>query len=277
MYTFSNCGLSINFLHLVKLKNNQVYGYNCTTMSKLITVLLAESALETFPKELLSGLEVRQFFSKLKKTPSEVMFDMGYHSNFTKGLTDIEKRGRPDIVHFALLSCFGSILAREQRLKVLIHTYKDKVIEINPEARLPKNIDRFNGLILQLFKGKKIPLDSSNPLMVLTEQSLIELLSELRPKHDLIIEFSVKGEQLSSSDYSKIIFNATNPLLIFGAFPHGEISDLPNDLIDKRIGIYEEGLDLFAVISQILASQHMIEEEFLARLPDSDKQSVTWK
>ena len=93
MYTFSNCGLSINFLHLVKLKNNQVYGYNCTTMSKLITVLLAESALETFPKELLSGLEVRQFFSKLKKTPSEVMFDMGYHSNFTKGLTDIEKRG----------------------------------------------------------------------------------------------------------------------------------------------------------------------------------------
>ena len=246
-------------------------------MAKFLSILLAESSLESFPEELLSDIKVRQFFSKLKKSPSEVMFDMGYHSNFVKNLPDLEKRGRPDIVHFALLSCFGSILAREQRLEVIIHTYGDRVIELDSEIRLPKNVDRFNGLILQLFKDKKIPSETSKPLMRMIEKTLPDLMKELRTKHDLIVEFSVKGEQLSSTDYSKLIFNATNPLLIFGAFPHGEISNLPDDSLDKKIGIYGEGLDLFAVISQILASQHMTEEEFLARMPASDKESLTWK
>ena len=246
-------------------------------MAKFLSILLAEASLESFPEELLNDIKVRQYFSKLNKTPSEIMFDMGYHSNFAKDLTNLEKRGRPDLVHFALLSCFGSILAREQRLKVIIHTYGDKVIELNPEIRLPKNVDRFNGLILQLFKDKIVSSESSTPLMNLSEKTLPELMEELRVKHDLIVEFSVKGEQLSSTDYSKIIFNATNPLLIFGAFPHGEILNLPDDFVDQKIGIYGEGLDLFAVISQILASQHMAEEEFLDEAATSDEESIIWK
>ncbi len=246
-------------------------------MAKFLSILLADSSLESFPEELLSDIKVRQFFSKLKKSPSEVMLDIGYHGDLVKNLPNLEKRGRPDIVHFALLSCFGSILAREQRLEVIIHTYGNKVIELNPEIRLPKNMDRFNGLILQLFQEKKIPSETPTPLMGISEKTLPELLKELKSKHDLIVEFSVKGEQLSSTDYSKLIYNATNPLLIFGAFPHGEISNLPDDLIDKKIGIYGEGLDLFAVISQILASQHMTEEEFLSQMPVSDKESLTWE
>ena len=97
--------------------------------------------------------------------------------------------------------------------------------------------------------------------MNLTKSSLSDLVKDLREKHDVIIEFSVKGDQLTSLEYSKIIFESTNPLLIFGAFPHGEIKNIPSELIDKKLGIYEKGLDLFAVISQILASQQVIEED----------------
>ena len=113
--------------------------------------------------------------------------------------------------------------------------------------------------------------------MELKQSSLTDLVKNLRKKHDVIIEFSVKGEQLTSSEYSKIIFESTNPLLIFGAFPHGEIKNLPNGLIDKKLGIYEEGLDLFAVISQILASQHMIEEDTLSKEKETDEQSIDWR
>lgn len=246
-------------------------------MAKFLTILLAEASLETFPEELLKDVQVRQYFSKLKKTPQEVILDASYHSNFIKDLPDSQKRGRPDIVHFALLSCCGSIMAREERLRVIIHTNGNKVITLNPEIRLPKNIDRFNGLILQLFKEKAIPPESDNPLMSLREATLDDLIKELRNNHDLIVEFSVKGEQLSSAEYSKQIFDATNPLLIFGAYPHGEIVGIPDEFVDKKIAIYQEGLDLFAVISQILAVQHMIDEEVLSENSEGKQEDITWE
>ncbi len=245
-------------------------------MSKFLTILLAEAAIELFPKELINDVKTRQYLSKLKKSADELLLDMSYHSHLTTNLPDAEKRGRPDIVHFALLSCFGSILARDRRLSVIIHTYNDKIIHLHPDIRLPKNIERFNGLILQLFKEKQIPPDSQEPLMTVKKSSLSDFVKELRDKHDLIIEFSVKGEQKSSSEYSEIIYNAINPLLIFGAYPKGELKGLSDDLVDRKIAIYEEGLDLFAVISQILAGQQMLEDK-LAKLDQSEEEQMSWK
>ncbi len=246
-------------------------------MAKLLTILLAEASIESFPEELMKDMKVRNYFSKLKKSPSEVMLDVNYHKQFIENLPDLEKRGRPDIVHFTLLSCFGSILARQERLQVIIHTYDDKVINLNPEIRLPKSIERFNGLFLQLFKDGRSPPTGDQALMDFTKNSLPDLVKELRDKHDLIVEFSVQGEQLTSLEYSKIIFESTNPLLIFGAFPHGEIKNLPDKLIDKKLGIYEKGLDLFAVISQILASQHMIEEDSLPKEEENKEKIISWE
>jgi rRNA small subunit pseudouridine methyltransferase Nep1 len=245
-------------------------------MAKFLTILLAEASIEPFPEELMKDINVRNYFSKLKKTPSEVMLDANYHKHLTKNLPDIEKRGRPDIVHIALLSCFGSILAREHRLRVIIHTINDEIIYVDSEIRLPKNIDRFNGLILQLFRDKKVPPSGEETLMSLQQGNLLDLIKRLRKEHDLILEFSVKGEQLSPSEYSEIIFNATNPLLIFGAFPHGELTPIPSELVDKTLGIYEEGLDLFAVISQILASQHMLEENKMLN-KSTQTERVSWE
>ncbi|MCG3221617.1 MAG: hypothetical protein H7641_09590 [Candidatus Heimdallarchaeota archaeon] len=245
-------------------------------MAKFLTILLAEAAIEPFPEELLKDIKVRQYLSKLKKSADEVLLDMSYHSHLVEKLPDAEKRGRPDIAHFALLSCFGSILARDHRLNVIIHTYHDKIIHLHPDIRLPKNIERFNGLLIQLFKEEQVPPESQKPLMTLSDSSLSNLVNELRNKHDLVIEFSVKGEQMSSSEYSELIHNATNPLLIFGAYPQGKLRGLTDGLVDRKIAIYEEGLDLFAVISQILASQQMIEEK-LAKMNLSEEEKLSWE
>ncbi|MHA1303586.1 MAG: 16S rRNA methyltransferase [Candidatus Heimdallarchaeaceae archaeon] len=231
-------------------------------MARFVTILLAQASLEPFPKELLKYLEARKYFQKIKKKPEEVVLDFNYHSNFMKNLPCAEKRGRPDIVHFALLACFGSIIAKEQRLRVIIHTYNNKVIKINPQIRLPKNLDRFNGIILQLFKYGKVPKDAKEPLMTLEESlSLEELIRQLKAEHDLVLEFSVEGRNMSSREYTEILYNkAVSPLLIFGAFPHGHLDIRDSDLIDYKIAIYNEGLDLFSVIAHILASLHIREE-----------------
>jgi rRNA small subunit pseudouridine methyltransferase Nep1 len=246
-------------------------------MAKFLTILIVEASIEPFPEDLLKDIKARQYLSKANKSPEDIMLDANQHGHLMESLPDKDKRGRPDIVHFTLLSCFGSILAREHRLNVMIHTIGDKIISLNPDIRLPKNVDRFNGLILQLFKDKQIPPKTSEPLMTLGESSLPDLINKLRLEHDLVIEFSVKGEQLSSSNYSKLIYEATNPLLIFGAFPHGEIESLPHDLVDKKIAIYEEGLDLFAVVSQILASQQLYEENFLSKSNGKTNESLAWE
>jgi len=246
-------------------------------MAKFLTILIVEASLESFPKELLRDINVRNYFSKIKKSPEDVMLDASHHGHFMTNLPNKDKRGRPDIIHFTLLSCFGSILARNHRLNVIIHTINDKIIYLNKDIRLPKNVDRFNGLILQLFKDKQIQTPTSEPLMTLTESSLLDLVQKLRAEHDLVIEFSVKGEQLSSSNYSKLIYDSTNPLLIFGAFPHGEIESLPHNLVDKKIAIYEEGLDLFAVVSQILASQQLYEDSLLSKSNDKTDEKLAWE
>lgn len=245
-------------------------------MAKFLTILLADAAIEPFPQELLKDIKARQYLSKMKKSSDNILLDMSYHSHLAENLPDADRRGRPDIVHFALLSCFGSILAREHRLNVIIHTYHDKVIYLHPDIRPPKNIDRFNGLLIQLFKEKQVPPESQEPLMNLSKSSLSDFVSELKDKHDLVIEFSVKGEQMSSSEYSKLIHEATNPLLIFGAYPQGEIRGLHDSLVDRKVAIYEEGLDLFAVISQILANQQMIEER-LAQMNLSEEEKSFWE
>ena len=72
------------------------------------------------------------------------------------GLLDCpEKRGRPDIVHFTLLEALGSPLNLEGLLKIYVHTYSGYVIDVRPEVRLPRDCNRFSGLMEQLFQEGK--------------------------------------------------------------------------------------------------------------------------
>ena len=63
-------------------------------MAKFLTILLAEASIEPFPEELMGDINVRNYFSKSKKKPSEVMLDINYHKHLIKDLSDFEKRGR---------------------------------------------------------------------------------------------------------------------------------------------------------------------------------------
>jgi rRNA small subunit pseudouridine methyltransferase Nep1 len=74
-----------------------------------------------------------------------------------KKLEESEKRGRLDIVHFALLEALGSPLNREGLLQTYVHTINDYVITVNPETRLPRNYNRFVGLMEQLFESYRVP------------------------------------------------------------------------------------------------------------------------
>jgi len=108
-----------------------------------LILVLAESAVETVPESLWTHRSVQKHAKLRRKPPRSVLLDRSYHHAAMKGLEHSEKRGRPDIVHFALLEALGSPLNREGLLEVYVHTIDDNVITVDPETRLPRNCNRF--------------------------------------------------------------------------------------------------------------------------------------
>jgi len=99
-----------------------------------------------------SGYQIICEYSKRRgKPPGLILLDRLYHHSAMKKIRESEKRGQPNIVHFALLEALGAPFNKERLLQVYVHTNNDHVITVNPEARLPRNCDRFVGLLARAF------------------------------------------------------------------------------------------------------------------------------
>jgi rRNA small subunit pseudouridine methyltransferase Nep1 len=73
-----------------------------------------------------------------------------------KKLQNNAKRGRPDIVHFALMEALSTPLFIENKLRVYVHTTNDKIIAVADSLRIPKSYVRFEGLMVKLFKDGSV-------------------------------------------------------------------------------------------------------------------------
>jgi len=147
---------------------------------------LAESALETVPEKLWTHRSIQRYAKLHRKQPRFVVLDRSYHHAAMKRLEKSEKRGRPDIVHFALLEALGSLLNREGLLQVYVHTLNDYVITVDPSIRLPRNCNRFFSLIEQLFEHRRVPPQpKEKALLTLKRQTLPLLIREIKSSYVL--------------------------------------------------------------------------------------------
>ena len=127
----------------------------------MLNILLVYSALETIPKEIWDHPQIKEYCKKRKRKPSECLLDINYHKKAMKKLEEWWMRGRPDIIHFCLLIALDSILNKEGKLRIFVHTRNNEIIYIKPETRIPRNYFRFKGLIEQLFIKKYVPNKNS--------------------------------------------------------------------------------------------------------------------
>ena len=165
-------------------------------------------------------------------------------------LPDKEKRGRPDILHNSLLLALGSRLNQEGHLRVFIHTRNNEIISLNPEVRIPRNYNRFVGLIEQLFEAKVVPPNSNQPLLTIRVSNLGQLLDELKP--DLVILFTEDGVLTKDEKLRSIFTNENRVVALVGGFPHGSLSQNIQDLSDMKLSIYKNPLTTLAVISTVI-------------------------
>jgi rRNA small subunit pseudouridine methyltransferase Nep1 len=167
-----------------------------------------------------------------------------------KSLPESEKRGRPDIVHFSLLEALGSPLNKEGLLKVCVHTVSDNVIFVNQETRLPRNYNRFLGLMEQLFELKQIPPKGA-PLLTLTKNiNLHRLMEKIKPDH--VVAFSRKGSPRTLEETISGIAEKKNPVAIIGGFPHGTFSENTTKLANEVIAIDREMLETWTVTARVI-------------------------
>jgi rRNA small subunit pseudouridine methyltransferase Nep1 len=232
----------------------------------LLTLILAESAIETIPEYLWSHSAVRRHSKKQRKPPKQLLLDRSLHHSAMRQLNDNLKRGRPDITHFALLEALGSPLNKERLLQTYVHTNKDYIITVNPNTRLPKNYNRFIGLMEQLFQQQKVPLDGKT-LLKLEPKTLQQLLAEA--KADYVLAFSRKGKPKTMHEAISGLHSKHRPVLIIGGFPSGHLSKTSINLADEVVCVDSEMLEAWTIVSRAIYEYERVVSLPIKRLRES--------
>jgi rRNA small subunit pseudouridine methyltransferase Nep1 len=215
-----------------------------------LNLIVGEAALELIPKEISDHPAVVKDAKRRGKKSFELLLDISKHYWAMKSLKDFWKRGRPDITHLILLNVLGFPASKRGLVKVYVHTINDMVITFHPSIRLPRNYNRFVGLMEQLFKVGRVPPNSDTPLMTIKACNLSNLINSIRPSKTILLTSA--GERIHPNDLAKMLVKEDNPAVIIGGFQEGEFSEENLKLADVKFSIYPETLDAWVVAAMVV-------------------------
>lgn len=195
-----------------------------------------------------------------------------------KKLKDGGKRGRPDIVHFALMEALSTPLFIENELRVYVHTVNDKIIAIADNLRIPKSYFRFEGLMTSLFRDKEVKSEEGVVLMQLADGTLQDLLDSIEP--DKVIGLSTVGVQGTTAEKAvadNIISSSSsdnNCAFVVGGFPRGHFSESTTKLLNLTYSISDYGLEAHVVIARVLYECEKLLEKGVHHKGDKERRKV---
>ena len=213
----------------------------------MLSLILAESALELVPKELQNHNSVLAHSKRVNKKPSEIILDVSWHFAAMKGIKNEIKRGRPDLIHFCLLEACSIPLYFENKIRIYVHTIDDRVIFLGENVRLPKSYHRFVGLIEKLYSTGIIE-EGGKKLLEIKKMDFCKLIDKIAPKK--IIGLSEKG---ASSSYEKLAKTISkDSCIVVGGFPKGNFSDQILKKINNLVSVDKNPLEAHVIISRVL-------------------------
>ena len=215
----------------------------------MLNLLFVEASLELVPRRIAHHPSVTRNAKREGKKPEEVLLDRSLHHHAMLSLPEVEKRGRPDIIHFCLLEALGSPLNKVGRLKTLVHTLNGDILDISPELRLPRDCYRFRSLMEQLFMIGRVPPEGE-PLITLSMKSIGEVKKECSPSHTVALTSHGKRRRLS--ELCKSLAAEPNPLVFIGAYPHGAMKEETLTEADESISVYPDALEAWVVTSRLI-------------------------
>jgi rRNA small subunit pseudouridine methyltransferase Nep1 len=213
---------------------------------ELLSFVLAESALELVPREIAGSPAVVSDSKRRGLKATEILLDRSFHHSAMKRLKDSEKRGRPDLVHAALLSVTGTPLYLDGRVRLFVHTYSGLVLEIAEKTRIPKNYIRFRGLMEEALVWK--PGEG----LVRTYPMRVKELVGKKIGSNLVLGLSVQGMQSSFEELAGMVAAAREPCIVVGGFPHGHFGGETLSVVDKLLRVHLRPLEAHVVAARVV-------------------------
>ena len=221
----------------------------------MLHIILLDCALELIPREITSLKQIQKHATRRGKKPSELLLDQTHHGQSMTKLPWSERRGRPDITFLSLMSVLETPLCKEGLLSVHLHLQDGQIVEVRPDVRLPRNYDRFVGLMEQLLLKGRVP-PQGDSLLHFSEVSLGDLISKLKAGSDnamtlLAIE---SGQQTSVERLrGQLPQDSSVPVIVgVGAFPHGNLSEEIASLFDEHLELDMEVMMAWHVCAELL-------------------------
>ncbi|MEM4717183.1 MAG: 16S rRNA methyltransferase [Desulfurococcaceae archaeon] len=220
-------------------------------MKNKLSLLLLEASLETVPLSISHHPAIVKTAARRGKKPTSIILDISLHYHAMRKLDKVEKRGRPDIVHVSLLEALESPISKRGLLRVYVHTIEGHVLFIEPATRIPRNYNRFVGLMEQLFETGSVPPGGDKPLIYIKTMKLSNLLEQIEVNGLILL-----NEKCSYLPLYKVTEQALaeNMAIGVGAFPHGDFEKETLDQTTHCYSIYSEPLSTHIVVSRILSS-----------------------
>jgi rRNA small subunit pseudouridine methyltransferase Nep1 len=167
-----------------------------------------------------------------------------------KRLANSWKRGRPDIVHFALMEALSTPLFMNRMLRVYVHTISDKIIAVADNLRIPKSYFRFEGLMVTLLRDKVVKSNEGTILMELSDGTFADLIDMIKP--DMVIGLSTVGVQSKAQKVAENARNVDHCTFVVGGFAKGHFSENVTMELGPIYSINNMALEAHVVIARIL-------------------------
>ena len=216
----------------------------------MLSLILADSELELVPESIAGSGCCVSYARKRGKSPRETLLDSTIHYPAMDRLNEGNRRGRPDLVHFFLLTALDSILNLDGTLRVFVHTRNGQVIRVRPDTRLPKNQNRFVALMEQLLLKGQVP-PQGEALLTVGDGTVEDILKEA--KADRTIVLSPRGRPV---ELRKLFarLRSRDVACIIGGFPDGDFTSPVYELADESVSISPHELKVWTVASEILVN-----------------------
>lgn len=187
---------------------------------KLDVVIIENSSIELLPESLWSHESAKRVQDSFGVAPRMQILDWNYHRAGMSKLRNIEKRGRPDVVHFALLDATSTPVFTSGKLKVVIHALNGDAISPKNNTRPPRTLNRFCGVMAKILAGEEGPAER-NLFQIERKKSFKDLLSMYRIQESVSLTRLGSGidlRDLVKSESSRRAYS-------IGGFAHGHFDE----------------------------------------------------
>ena len=212
----------------------------------MLTLVLAEAALECIPRKLQDHNSVLSHAGRLHKDPSEILLDNSWHYAAMRGIKDEIKRGRPDLVHASILAATAIPLYQNNRIRIYVHTIGDHVIRLGAGTNIPRSYHRFAGLVEKLFREEVIQ-SGQRTLLEMHRETLPELIDGLEPSS--VVGLSTRGKPSSFEHVASILDE--HACVLIGGFQKGHFSETTQGKIESMYSVGDMSYDAHVVISRL--------------------------